>query len=142
MSRKKKKYDLLAGLRDDIDFLFEKCKVTIIEALTKTMEAKNISRAELARRLGTSPAYVTKIFRMNINFTLKSLIQIAHVLDMKIDFTFYKAKEPSEWLNTDIYRRIKKEKVTRLSLFPSKFTKKPIVNIKKVANYAKKSLTA
>ena len=40
-----------------------------LEDLVRAMEEAGISRAELARRLGSSPAYVTKILRGNVNFS-------------------------------------------------------------------------
>ena len=40
------------------------------EGLHKIMESNGVSRSELARRLGVSPAYVTKVLRGNVNFTL------------------------------------------------------------------------
>lgn len=40
-----------------------------------------MSRAELARRLGTSQAYVTKILRGSVNFTLETMILLARALN-------------------------------------------------------------
>lgn len=53
---------------------------TFTEAIHKLAEQGNISRAELARRLGTSPAYITKIFRGNVNFTVESMVRLARAL--------------------------------------------------------------
>jgi transcriptional regulator with XRE-family HTH domain len=47
------------------------------EGLHKIMESNGISRSELARRLGVSPAYVTKVLRGNVNFTLDSMERLA-----------------------------------------------------------------
>jgi plasmid maintenance system antidote protein VapI len=41
------------------------------------MQANNISRKELAKHLGTSPAYITKILRGDINFTVDSMVRLA-----------------------------------------------------------------
>jgi len=46
------------------------------EGLYKTMEANGVSRSELARRLGVSPAYITKVLRGNVNFTLDSMVRL------------------------------------------------------------------
>jgi len=46
------------------------------EGLHKLMEANGISRSELARRLGVSPAYITKVLRGNVNFTLDSMVRL------------------------------------------------------------------
>jgi len=40
------------------------------------MKANGVSRSELARRLGVSPAYVTKVLRGNVNFTLDSMVRL------------------------------------------------------------------
>ncbi|MEJ2367974.1 MAG: helix-turn-helix transcriptional regulator [Acidobacteriota bacterium] len=54
------------------------------EELWRLLEEKNMSRAELARRLGTSPAYITKVLRGHANFTLASMAKIAHALDSQV----------------------------------------------------------
>jgi transcriptional regulator with XRE-family HTH domain len=46
------------------------------EGLHKIMESNGVSRSELARRLGVSPAYVTKVLRGNVNFTLDSMVRL------------------------------------------------------------------
>jgi len=46
------------------------------EGLHKLMEANGVSRSDLARRLGVSPAYVTKVLRGNVNFTLDSMVRL------------------------------------------------------------------
>jgi transcriptional regulator with XRE-family HTH domain len=47
------------------------------ECLSRRMEEHGVSRTELARRLGTSQAYVTKVLRGNVNFTLATLVKLA-----------------------------------------------------------------
>jgi predicted transcriptional regulator len=37
------------------------------EGLHKIMEANRVTRSDLARRLGVSPAYITKVLRGNVN---------------------------------------------------------------------------
>jgi len=43
------------------------------------MEVNGVSRSELARRLGVSPAYITKVLRGNVNFTLDSMVCLVRV---------------------------------------------------------------
>jgi transcriptional regulator with XRE-family HTH domain len=50
------------------------------ESLTRLMEQEGVSRAQLARRLGVSPAYVTKMLRGNANFTMRSMVKAARAL--------------------------------------------------------------
>jgi transcriptional regulator with XRE-family HTH domain len=54
------------------------------EALARRMEEEGVSRAELARRLGTSQAYVTKVLRGNVNFTLATLVKLARAVGREV----------------------------------------------------------
>lgn len=57
----------------------------LTEEVFRRMEELKLTRAELARRLGSSPAYVTKILRGNANFTLASLTKLARALDTELE---------------------------------------------------------
>ena len=46
------------------------------EGLHNIMEANGITRSDLARRLGVSPAYITKVLRGNVNFTVDSMVRL------------------------------------------------------------------
>ena len=46
------------------------------EGLHKIMEANGVTRSGLARRLGVSPAYITKVLRGNVNFTVDSMVRL------------------------------------------------------------------
>ncbi len=52
----------------------------ISEQIHQAMAREEVKPAELARRLGKSRAYVTKILQGNANFTIDSLVQIARAL--------------------------------------------------------------
>ena len=54
------------------------------EDLARVMERDGVSRAELARRLGSTPAYVTKILRGNVNFTLATMVRLARALGAEL----------------------------------------------------------
>jgi transcriptional regulator with XRE-family HTH domain len=55
------------------------------EALYIAMEEQGVTRAELARRLGTSQAYVTRVLSGNANFTLKTMSKLALALGKQLD---------------------------------------------------------
>lgn len=52
----------------------------ISEQIHEAMTREEVKPAELARRLGKSRAYITKILQGNANFTIDSLVQIARAL--------------------------------------------------------------
>jgi transcriptional regulator with XRE-family HTH domain len=54
------------------------------EDLVRAMERQQVSRTQLAAKLGASPAYITKILRGNANFTLRSMVRIARALGLAV----------------------------------------------------------
>jgi plasmid maintenance system antidote protein VapI len=48
--------------------------------LHRLMEEQHVSRAELARRIGTSRAYITKLLGGDANFTLMTMVKLAMAL--------------------------------------------------------------
>lgn len=54
------------------------------EEICRLLQEKRMTRADLARELGTSPAYVTKVLRGNANFTLASMAKLAMALDTRV----------------------------------------------------------
>jgi transcriptional regulator with XRE-family HTH domain len=52
--------------------------------LLRLMDRRGVSRSELARRLGASPAHVTQILRGDTNFTLVSLEKLAAALGAQL----------------------------------------------------------
>lgn len=63
----------------------EDAKVELSEQIYVEMKRQKVTNAELAKRLGTSSAYVTKILQGNANFTIESLIKIARALNCNLD---------------------------------------------------------
>ena len=55
------------------------------EALYVAMEEQGVTRAELAHRLGTSQAYVTRVLGGHANFTLKTMAKLALALGLQLE---------------------------------------------------------
>jgi len=62
------------------------------EELCHRMDEQGITRVELARRLGSSPAYVTKVLRGNANFTLTTMAKLARALGCELRFQLASAQ--------------------------------------------------
>ena len=54
------------------------------ESICAVMEVQNVSRNELAQRLGCSPAFITKLLRGSNNFTLRTLADVYSALDWSV----------------------------------------------------------
>ena len=75
--------EFIGQIKDSETYDKETLRGEISDQISRLMECDEISNAELARRLGKSRAYVTKILQGNANFTLDTLVQIARVLGCK-----------------------------------------------------------
>ena len=61
----------------------EKAIIEYTEEMVSQMAKQEVSRTELARRLGKNPAFVTKLLRGNNNFTFDTVVRIARALEME-----------------------------------------------------------
>lgn len=75
--------ELLSRFKRSETFDQEVLRGEISDQIDRLMVAQGVSKAELARRLKKSRAYVTKILQGNANFTLDSLVQISRALGCK-----------------------------------------------------------
>lgn len=53
------------------------------EAIAKQLERKDMTRAQLAKALGTSRAYVTQLLKGKTNLTVETLYRICHAVDIQ-----------------------------------------------------------
>jgi len=88
---KEEKYlnQLLEKYKDDLEFRMEGLILDFTEKIVIKMKELNISRAELARRLGVSKAFVTKLLNGNPNLTIKTMMSIADVLGCDLNLDIY-----------------------------------------------------
>jgi transcriptional regulator with XRE-family HTH domain len=77
---KKSFRDLFESARKRDEYWIARYKLEFTEQLHRLMEQKGETRAGLAKKLGKSPAYITKIFRGNVNFTLESMVRLVRAL--------------------------------------------------------------
>ena len=83
------------GLWDEVVLLGQ--KRVIAERLRREMTRKNISKTELAKRMGTSRSHVEALLDpANTGLTLQSLSRASHALRLEPNVTFRQAhKRPS-----------------------------------------------
>lgn len=91
--------NIFEGLEKDPEFLTESTIVEFTEDMAKRMAELGITRSELARRLDTSPAYITKILQGNANFTLKSMVRISLALESKLTTHLQPDGAQSQWFD-------------------------------------------
>lgn len=67
--------------------------------LGERMEQLEVSRAELARRLGSSQAYVTKVLGGNVNFTIETMAKLAMALGGALHIHISQQDAVTHWLD-------------------------------------------
>ena len=82
-----------------LNYWVEGALIDFTEELCRVMEERGVTRAELARRLGTSPAYVTKILRGHSNFTLASMVRVAKAIDHELHIHLAPRNSMTHWLD-------------------------------------------
>lgn len=69
------------ALANDPDYLVEDAKIGFAVCVERRMKQLGMSKADLARKLATSQAYITKILRGDSNLTIRSMMGLAQALD-------------------------------------------------------------
>lgn len=86
--------------RSRLDWWVEQTKLDYTVGIVALMRKHDVSRAELARRLEVSPAYVTKVLKADANLTIESMVKMARALDgtVRIHVTPHEAE--NSWVGT------------------------------------------
>lgn len=74
-------FEILERARRHPEYEAEGLKLKVADALITLMDERGISRSELARKAGTSPAYITKVLRGYENLSLETLAKFAFALE-------------------------------------------------------------
>lgn len=101
-------HGILARSRDTLDYKIESARVDFTEEALEIMARQGIGKADLARKLGVSKPYVTKLLGGGANLTLESMVRLAEALDCRLSTHLTEAGFSPQWLdvseNTDTCR--------------------------------------
>lgn len=89
---------LFAQIEQTLSFQKEKTRIDFTIELQGLMEKTSITRADLARKLNKSNAYITQILRGERNFTIDTMVELADALDSKLTIHFSsKGEKTVDW---------------------------------------------
>lgn len=91
--------DIFRWAEERDEYWIEGAKIEFAEEVVRQLAANRMARKELARRLGTSPAYITKVLRGSTNFTLESMVRLARALNCELRTHLQPAGASSAWLD-------------------------------------------
>lgn len=89
----------LEKARSSVDYWVDGPITEFAEDIWRLMEEQKVSRAELARRLGTSRAYITKLLGGNANFTLHTMTKVAMALGSTVHVHVADQKAVTRWID-------------------------------------------
>jgi transcriptional regulator with XRE-family HTH domain len=89
--------DLFGRLEQSEAYLIDALKIELSEQIYGAMKHQGVNKAELARRLGTSRAYITKLLQGSTNLTLESLVKISKALNCQLDIHLSNREVKQQW---------------------------------------------
>ena len=77
--------DYLKSSEKNMKYDENRFNLSILSQVFSIMKKEKITNAELANRMNVSRAYITKLFKGNCNFTIKTVTAICRALDSDVD---------------------------------------------------------
>lgn len=94
MSKKFKK--LLQSVKSTYHYVSAKISLDFAKDVNALMVAQKLSKKELAEKIETSPAYVTKLLRGDANYTVETMAKVAMALDADVNVSLV-SKSEGRW---------------------------------------------
>lgn len=115
--KKKSFAALYAKLEPAPAYQAEKLAVAFLAELNAFMQAHDVSNAELARRAGVSPAYITKVFRGPSNLSIETLTKLADAVGCKVHLHLANHGADVRWFDVFQQRSFQREAATSTADF-------------------------
>lgn len=89
----------LDRFRDTLDYELANVEMDFTDSLESLMQRRGVNKSELARRIETSPAYITKILRGSTNFTLETMVKLVRALDGELHVRACAKEDHARWFH-------------------------------------------
>jgi transcriptional regulator with XRE-family HTH domain len=126
---------MMAAARATHAYKAEMAVMEITEEIVRRMEELGVSKSELARRIGATPAYVTKILRGDTNFTFETMVKLGSALDCEFRCHLQPKGKDGQWMDF-----LKEEPAERPAYSSDKY--KPVAVTRQPASSAECRATA
>lgn len=91
--------NVLDRFRDTLDYELANVEMDFTDSLELLMQRRAVNKSELARRINTSPAYITKILRGSTNFTLETMVKLVRALDGELHVRACAKEDKAHWFH-------------------------------------------
>lgn len=94
-----KQFDAIRDeLKRSVDYQREKARIDFAAELWTLMEQNGVSRAKLAEKLGKTAPWVTKVLSGDNNFTINTMVELAHAAGGDLCLHIAHADTVTRWL--------------------------------------------
>lgn len=100
MKLNKKISNYLAIRKQEDTYWVEELKLNFSTQIEQRRQSQNLSYSDLAKKLGTSAAYISKIFRGDANLTIESMVKLSRATGGRVSLNILDEKitvNPSYW---------------------------------------------
>ena len=94
-----KQSNVLDRFRDTLDYELANVEMDFTDSLEALMQRRGVNKSELARRIDTSPAYITKILRGSSNFTLETMVKLVRALNGELHVRACAKEDDARWFH-------------------------------------------
>ena len=94
--------ELTREFEKDPKYWVEHLKLAFSEEVGRLMDERNMSQSDLARELGVSRAYITRLFHGTFNPTVETLVKVALALDAKVAVHLHPRQTAACWLDVPV----------------------------------------
>jgi len=91
--------ELAAIARKKTPYFVQGAILDFTEDVVSRMKARELTKSELAQKLNTSPAYVTKLLSGVTNFTLETMVKVAIAVDAELRVHLQPKGSISQWVD-------------------------------------------
>ncbi len=90
--------DWYEGIDDsDLEYVEENLKIDFAVAVEKAMIDREVNKSDLASKIESSPAYITKVLRGDANVTIATMAKLSHALDYCVHIALARKDSKVKW---------------------------------------------
>lgn len=90
---------LYRSLDKGVDYLSEDLKIEFAVNIERMMSRININKSELANRIHSSPAYITKVLRGDANPTIETMVKLTNAVEGALHIHIAPKSAKVRWFN-------------------------------------------
>lgn len=125
----------LINLKQTHGYKVEVAKLEFVRGISRLLKLKRISNAELATKIDTSPAYITKALRGETNFTIDSMVKLASAVGANLHIHIADTTASVRWLEVHPqFQAQMDEPAINLGQQPSHDSHYSLMNIREALN--------